>query len=126
MRKGSEMRAVERLKLQRKLDVEMQPFRRAGMELNPTSGLLRAIRTALRIPIDEIAAAMKMNRSGVFDMETRELSNTISIRSLSRMAEAMGCKLVYGIVPKYEKTLEALGEERRWRKVFEERQENRD
>lgn len=126
MRKGTGMRAAERLKLQRKLDVEMQPFRRAGMELTPTSGLLRAIRTALRIPIEEIAAAMKMNRSGVSDMEARELSNAISIRSLSRMAAAMECKLVYGIVPKHAKTLEALGEERRWRKVFEEKQGTRE
>lgn len=113
---------MERMKLQRKLDVEMQPFRRAGMEPNPTDGLLRAIRTALRVPAQEIAAATGMNCSGVFEMELREVSNAITMRSLSKMAEAMGCKVVYGIVPKYGKTLEELAEERQWRKVFDEEQ----
>jgi hypothetical protein len=112
------MRAMERVKLQRKLDAEMQPFRRAGMAPNPTEGLLRAVRTALRVPVKEIAAATGMHCSGVFEMELREVSNTISIRSLSRMAEAMECKVVYGIVPKYDKTLWELAEERMWRKVI--------
>jgi sugar phosphate isomerase/epimerase len=41
------------------------------------------------------------------------------MRSLSRMAEAMGCKVVYGIVPRGGKTLERLAEERLWRAVLE-------
>jgi hypothetical protein len=55
----------------------------------------------------------------VFDLEAREVKNTISMRSLSRMAEAMGCKVVYGIVPRDGKTLDRLAEERLWRAVLE-------
>jgi hypothetical protein len=54
----------------------------------------------------------------VFDLETGEQRNTISLRSMSRMADAMGCKVVYGIVPKDGKTLEELEEERLWRSVL--------
>jgi len=115
------MRAREKEKLLRKLDEEMRPFRRAGGELNPTDGLLRAVRTVLRIPIEEIARAMKINRSVVFDLEKREVSNGITLRSMSRMAEAMGCKVVYGIVPRYGGTLEKLAEEREWRREMEAR-----
>ena len=67
------MRAREKERLQRKLDREMQPFRRAGKDENPTNGLLRAVRKALRVPVAEIAGKMGVNRSGVFDLEAREL-----------------------------------------------------
>jgi len=110
------MRARERERLQRKLDTEMRPFRRAGMDENATNGLLRAIRTALRVPVLEIAAQMGVNRSGVFDLEARELKSSTTLRSMSRMAEAMGCKVVYGIVPKYGQTLEELAEVREWQR----------
>jgi hypothetical protein len=33
---------------------------------------------------------------------------------MSRMAQAMGCKMVYGIVPEGGKTLEELAEYRLW------------
>jgi len=61
---------------------------------------------------------MGVNRSWVYDLETRERRNTISLRSMSRMADAMGCKVVYGIVPKEGKTLETLKEERLWMSVL--------
>jgi transcriptional regulator with XRE-family HTH domain len=70
------------------------------------------VRQALNVPIAEIAEKMGVNRSGVFDLEAREPKNTISLRSMSRMAEAMGCKVVYGIVPNGGKKLEDLAEER--------------
>jgi hypothetical protein len=34
------------------------------------------------------------------------------------MAEAMGCKVVYGVVPLNGRTLEYVAEERLWRKVL--------
>jgi len=34
-----------------------------------------------------------------------------TLRSLGRMAEAMGCKVVYGVVPINGKTLEYMAEE---------------
>ena len=112
------MRARERKIALRRLDIEMRSFRRAGREKNPTNGLLRAVRLALRVPMAEIAEKMGVYRSAVFEMETREPKNAITLRSMSRMAEAMGCKVVYGIVPKDGKKLEELAEERLWAGVF--------
>lgn len=112
------MQEKERKLERRRLDAELGPFRRAGREKHPTSGLLRAVRQTLRIPVAEIAEKMDVNRSGVFDLEARELRSTITLRSMSRMAEAMGCKLVYGIVPRDGKTLEGLAEERLWASVL--------
>ena len=96
----------------------MKAFRGAAKEANPTSALLRAIRQALSIPVKEIAEKMDVVRSTVNDLEVSERSQTITMRSLGRMAEAMGCKVVYGVVPLNGKTLEDLAEERLWRKVL--------
>ncbi len=108
------MRERERKIARRRLDLEMRSFRRAGMTKNPTNGLLRALRLALRIPVAEIAEKARVNRSGIYEFEASERRNTITLRSMSRIAGAMGCKVVYGIVPRGGKTLEQLAEERLW------------
>lgn len=112
------MRESERKAMRRRLDEEMRPFRLAGRKKDPTNELLRAARRALRITVEEIAEKMGVNRSSVFDLEAREGKSTITLRSMSRLAEAMGCKVVYGIVPKGGKTLERLAEERLWAAVL--------
>src|ERR1035437_1673271 len=106
------MRERERNLARKRLDLEMRSYRQAGREKNQTNGLLRAVRHALNVPVAEVAKKMGINRSGVFDLEAREPKNTISLRSMSRMAQAMGCKVVYGIVPNGGKKLEDLVEER--------------
>src|ERR1035441_9133718 len=108
------MRERERKLARKRLDVEMRPYRQAGREKNPTNGLLRAVRHALHIPVAEIAEKMGVNRSIIFDLEAREPKNTITLKSMSRMAEAMDCKVLYGIVPIEGKTLEDLAEKRLW------------
>lgn len=112
------MRERQRKLARMKLDTEMRPYRRAAMEQRPTNELLRAVRHVLRVPVKEIAAKLGVNRSGVFGLEENERKKTITLRSLGRMAEAMGCKVVYGIVPIGGKTLEELAEERLWRELL--------
>ena len=112
------MREKERKLARRRLDVEMRPFRRAAKEKKPTEGLLRAVRQVLSIPVAEITEKMGVSRSVVFDLEASEVKSTITMSSMVRMAEAMGCNVVYGIVPKGGKTLDALAERRLWESVI--------
>jgi transcriptional regulator with XRE-family HTH domain len=101
----------------KKLDLEMRSYRQAGREKNPTNGLLRAVRQVLGIPAAEIAEKIGVTRTGVFDIEISELRNTIKLKSMARMAQAMGCKVVYGIVPEGGKKLEDLAEVRLWAEI---------
>jgi predicted DNA-binding mobile mystery protein A len=112
------MREKERKLARRRLDAEMRPFRRAAREKKPTEGLLRAVRQVLSIPVAEITEKMGVSRSVVFDLEVSEVKSTITMSSMVRMAEAMGCNVVYGIVPKGGKTLDALAERRLWESVL--------
>lgn len=107
--------------LRRQLDMEMAPFRRAGRDENATSGLLRAVRQSLEIPIGEIATKLGVVKSVVLAYEMSELNTTIQMATMVRMAGAMGCKVVYGLVPRDGKTLEALAEERLWQQMLEDR-----
>ena len=102
----------------RNLDVEMKPFRQAGLDKHPTQAVLRAVRKALRMRSPEIAARIGMSQSAVFDMEGREAKGTITLRAMARLASAMDCKMVYGVVPKGGRTLEELYEERLWAVVL--------
>ncbi len=104
--------------MRKKLDKEMRFYRLAGREKNPTSGLLRAVRQALKVPLKEVAGRLEVGESNVFEMEEREEKGSITLRSLGRMAAAMGCKVVYGIIPANGKTLEEMAEERLWRRVI--------
>jgi predicted DNA-binding mobile mystery protein A len=112
------MREKERNLVRKRLDVEMRPFRNAAKEKKPTNGLLRAVRQTLHVPVAEIAEKMGVCKSVVLDLEARELKNTVTLRSMSRMAQAMGCKMVYGIVPEDGKTLEDLVERRLWAELL--------
>jgi transcriptional regulator with XRE-family HTH domain len=80
--------------------------------------LLRSVRRALNIPVKEIATKMGVARCSVFELELREQNGVISMRSLERVAEAMGWKVVYGVVPAGGKTLQRVAEERLWRSVL--------
>lgn len=109
--------SVQKL-VRRRLDAEMRPFRQAGMDKQPTRGVLRAVRKALRMYSPEVAARMGMSQSAVFGMESREANGTITLGAMERLADAMDCKVVYGVVPKGGRTLEELYEERLWAVVL--------
>lgn len=117
------MREQGRRQLRRRLDREMRPYRMAGRQKEVTSDLLRAVRQALQIPVVEIAEKLGMRRSGVYELEMNERRQTITLRSLARVADAMGCKVVYGVVPQDGKTLEGVMEEKLWAKVLGARRE---
>jgi hypothetical protein len=110
------MRNEDRDSVRRKLDKELYFYRLAAKRTNSTPNLLRAVRHVLGIPVLEMARTLGLNRSVVFGLEQREGRGTITLNSMERVASAMGCKLVYAIVPLGGKTLAEMGEERRWAK----------
>ncbi len=105
------MRERERKIVRRRLDVEMRPYRRAAMEPHPTEGLLSLVRQVLRIPVLEIAGKVGVERSVLYGLETSERRRTITLKSLNRVAKAMGCRVVYGVVPEGGLTFEELADE---------------
>jgi transcriptional regulator with XRE-family HTH domain len=79
------------------------------------------MRLAVGIPAEEIADQMGFTPRMVFQTERAEQKRNISLERLERMARALGCDLVYGLVP-WERSLEdramELVEREVWRKRY--------
>jgi hypothetical protein len=110
------MRNEDRDAARRRLDKELRLYRLAARQKSCTQDLLRAVRQALGVPVTEITRTLGMSRSVLFGLEQSEGRGTISMKSMERVASAMGCKLVYAIVPLAGRTLEEMGETRKWSK----------
>ena len=87
------------LKLQQ-LDAALARWRSADLPSRPSSGWLKGIREALGMPAAQLAKRLDVVASTVSRLETSEADDTISLATLRRAAEALGCELRYALVPK--------------------------
>ena len=84
----------------RHLDKRFERLRPLLGERTPHRGWVRAIRDALGMSGAELAGRMGVSQSTVVDMESSEVNGTIKIDTLRRAADALGCELVYFLVPR--------------------------
>ncbi len=86
-------------------------FEEAKAVSRPVRGWLRAIREALGLSLSQVGQTAHLTKQHVHSFEASEANDRITLRNLRRVAEAMGCELVYAIVPK-SGTITDLAEER--------------
>ncbi|MCM8614223.1 mobile mystery protein A [Accumulibacter sp.] len=84
----------------RQLDASLTTWRNAKLPPRPTSGWIKAIREGLGMAATHLAARLGVTTSTVTRLETSEADDTISLATLRRAAEALGCELQYALVPK--------------------------
>jgi predicted DNA-binding mobile mystery protein A len=101
------------------IDRQLRPLRQVRL-VRPFRGWVRAVREALGLNGRQMAERMKIARSQLSQIEDAEARGVVSIRTLRRAADALGCDLVYALVPRDGRTLESLVHERA-RKVAERR-----
>jgi transcriptional regulator with XRE-family HTH domain len=82
-------------------------FRVVQEKAGKVQGWLRTVRREVGISAPEMARQMRKSRPEVFRMEWAEERGRITLRTLRRAAEALGCDLIYGLAPK-EGTLAAM------------------
>lgn len=93
------MDSTLRIRARTRLDERLSVLR--GSDLAPPPrGWIKAIREALGMTGQQFAARMGIKPPTVIDLEKSEALGTIQIKNLSRAADALGCKLVYALVPK--------------------------
>jgi predicted DNA-binding mobile mystery protein A len=91
-------------KLRRKqLDESLNKYKEIQQ---PSRGYIREIREALEMSSYQLADRLNISQPAVFEMEENERRGAISLRTLERAAQALGCKVVYALVP--EKPLEQM------------------
>jgi predicted DNA-binding mobile mystery protein A len=67
--------------------------------VRPARGWIRAIREALGMTTGQLAKRLGVHQPRVIELERGEATGNITVKSLERAAEALGCRLVYAFVP---------------------------
>ena len=76
----------------------------------PTGGWVRATREALGMSAAQLAArAGRKASQSIEDVQASEVDKSIKLKTLDDLARAMGCRLVYALVP--EKPLQEIRRE---------------
>jgi predicted DNA-binding mobile mystery protein A len=82
------------------IDRALEPFVAAKDSPRPQKGWLRAIREATGITIRQMAMRLKKTPTLIAKLEKSEAEYRITLGSLRDAADALGCRLVYAIVPR--------------------------
>ena len=123
--KDEAMQREIRQRARRDLEESLRVFRSRHVRRSRW-GWVRGVRQAVGMPVAEMARRMKVGTSEVYRLEVSEQEDSITLRKLRAAAEALGCELVYAVVP-VKGTLEDLAEEveRERRRMAEERPKRR-
>lgn len=82
------------------LEETIRPFRAVIDTQKPRGGWVRAMREALGMT--NVQLAKRLGRKApqtIEDMQEYEVTETIKLRTLRELANALGCRLVYALVP---------------------------
>jgi predicted DNA-binding mobile mystery protein A len=83
----------------RHLDQRFASLRPLANSPRPSKGWLRAIRDALGMTSAQLARRLGVSQPRVVELEQSEVSGKVTLNTLQRAAEALGCRLVYVLVP---------------------------
>jgi predicted DNA-binding mobile mystery protein A len=81
------------------IDRKIAGFRDVKDIAPPPEGWLHTVRIALGMSLRQLGARMHVTPQSAKELEMREASGSITLRSLREAAGAMGMRLVYGFVP---------------------------
>ena len=82
------------------VDEALKPYREVRGISAPSGGWLRAIREALGLTVRQQAARVGIAAATLHKSEQSEADERISLAQLRRLADGLGCELVYGLVPR--------------------------
>ena len=118
------MREVFRDLAEVEIEKDLRAFYKARPVVPPERGWLRELRQISRVPVVEIAKRLNITPHALHRLERSERDGTITLKMLRKVAEAMECDLVYGVVwrerPLYSKAAE-MADKYLWKKRFHRR-----
>ena len=82
------------------LDNKLNPFIASKNSQAPEQGWIHTIRTTLNMTLQQLGNKLNMTSQGAKRIEEREASDSISLKALKEVANALDMQLVYSLVPK--------------------------
>jgi len=83
----------------RHLDKRFSSLRPVAKIQRPPKGWIRAIRDALGMTTTQFARRLDVSQPRIVELEKSEQGGSVTLNTLQRAAEALGCRLVYVLVP---------------------------
>jgi predicted DNA-binding mobile mystery protein A len=83
----------------RHLDKRFTAFRPLARNPRPPKGWVRAVRDALGMTTAQLARRLGVSQPRIVELEQSEMSGSVTLHTLQRASEALGCRLVYALVP---------------------------
>src|SRR5271168_4978205 len=83
----------------RHLDARFADLRPLAAIHRPPKGWIRAIRDALGMTTAQLARRLGVSQPRIVELEKSEVTGSVTLKTLQRAAEALGCRLVYALVP---------------------------
>jgi|ERR1700679_847907 len=83
----------------RQLDQRFSAFRLLKDATRPSKGWIRAVRDALGMTTAQFAKRMGVSQPRIIAIEKAEISKAITLKTLERAAETVGCRVVYFFIP---------------------------
>lgn len=103
------------------IEKDPRPFLQGADGVPPERGWLRELRQSYGVPASEIAKRLGVSEHELFRLERGEVDGTITLKQMRKVAEAMACQVVYGVVwrerPTFSKAAE-MADEYLWKKRF--------
>ncbi|OFX58811.1 MAG: XRE family transcriptional regulator [Bacteroidetes bacterium GWA2_30_7] len=93
------------------LDKKIEQLHKIDNLIIPSEGWVYSIRTAMKMTLRQLGNRVGITAQSIKEIETREKSKTISIKTLTEVAKAFDMKFVYGFIPK-EKNIEKIIEKK--------------
>ncbi len=86
--------------IREQLDISLKRFSELRYVNLPRKGWIRAIRDALGLSTRQLGQRLGVSKSRVTRIEQDELAENVTFKTMRRMAEALDCEFVYGLVPR--------------------------
>ena len=81
------------------LEASLQKFKPLRAVNTPKKGWIRAIRDGLGMTARQLANRLGIAQQAVARIEKDELTGSVTIKTMKRLAECLDCVFVYGFVP---------------------------
>jgi len=93
----------------KQLDKQFQEWQRINKKYGrPRSGWIKTLRMALSMSAEQLANRLGLSRARINQLEKAEIHDAVTLSTLKEAADALGCELVYAVVPKDSTTLEDI------------------
>lgn len=92
-------------------------FQLGDYPTNLSEGWLKTVRKALGMSGTQLAKRLGVTKGQISQTESGELSGSVTLKTMQKMAQAMDCRFVYAVVPESE--IEEIIKKRAYQKARE-------